>query len=566
VKLWFLLLVIALFPGCDVATAALIFSAQKEDDDDGGEPEVLPSTGFGDFFKVWVADLANSQEADDQQTDLDFRNGNPDPAVWTEVTKSDGSRLAATDILDVDNAAVGLFNAILIQASSDENFNLDCVEILNAQNLVIEHASGTTWSNLVTTPDRLLGPPDGQCAVTTTVTESRAYIFTVYTSTPIDKIQINGYGTTKSRPPGDVIAIGKYASPTAERPGGVAVDSNGLIHVTLSVGDVGRLVRFNPAGVFQNHIDITNDLALAGSHSVVVSPTGEIFTSASVGSGLIQVRQFATDLTPGPTRGFTSGFNLDRVEHNSIALDGSGNVVVVGGMNSQGSPGRNHWAIKLPPTISGTIIWESNFNDPGNTYWHGVTTDGDEILSTGDFGTSLFGGTQSIYTLRFDAAGLGTWEDEYVAGGAPDDVGHAVALDGAGNFYVAGTVGTETQALNGVIVRYNSQRSLTTSEEYDGLASGNDEILDLAVDADGALYVVGYETTATQGENIWIRKYAFNTQFNSFDPVWQRTHHGVGSGNDRAISCAISGATLVVAGFESDSAGDPKLILRMYEK
>jgi hypothetical protein len=474
-------------------------------------------------------------------------------------------RLGATDILDVDNAAVGLFNTILVQASSDENFNLDCVEILNAQNLVIEHASGDTWSNRVDNPERLLGPPDGQCAVTATLTEARAYVFTMYTSTPIDKIRINGYGTTMARPPGDVIAIGKYASPSAERPGGVAVNSDGLVHVTLSVGDVGRLVRFNLAGTFQNHTDITNDLALAGSHSVVVSPTNEIYTAASVGSGLIQVRQFAPDLTPGPTRGFTSGFNLDRVEHNSIALDGSGNVVVVGGMNSQGTPGRNHWAIKLPSTISGTIIWESNFSDPGNTYWHGVTTDGSEVLTTGDFRTSLFGGTQSIYTLRFDAAGLGIWDHEYVSGGAPEDVGHAVALGGAGTLYVAGTVGTETQGLNGVIVRYNAQRSLTNEVIYDGLASGNDEIFDLAVDSDGALYVVGYETTSTQGENIWIRKYIFNTSFNGFEPIWQRTHHG-GFGNDRAISCAVSGNTLVVAGYEADAAGDTKLILRMYEK
>jgi hypothetical protein len=59
---------------------------------------------------------------------------------------------------------------------------------------------------------------------------------------------------------------------------------------------------------------------------------------------------------------------------------------------------------------------------------------------------------------------------------------------------------------------------------------------------------------------MWVRKYDANLA-----PIWTRTHHG-GFGNDRAISVAIHGDQVVVAGFETVSGGKTKLALRTYAK
>ena len=80
------------------------------------------------------------------------------------------------------------------------------------------------------------------------------------------------------------------------------------------------------------------------------------------------------------------------------------------------------------------------------------------------------------------------------------------------------------------------------------------------MDADGSVYAVGYETVSGQGQNWWVRKYDVN-----LSPVWTRTHDG-GVGDDCALSVAIHGDQVVVAGFETVSGGQTKLVLRVYAK
>jgi outer membrane protein assembly factor BamB len=144
-------------------------------------------------------------------------------------------------------------------------------------------------------------------------------------------------------------------------------------------------------------------------------------------------------------------------------------------------------------------------------------------------------------------------------------LGQAIALDGSGNIYVGGFAGTDTNGRDGLLLRYTDTGAFSNAALFTGPAGGDDEILDIAVDSDGFIYAVGYETVTSQGENMWIRKYEYDTNNNEFNTIWTRTHDG-GFGNDRAISVAISGSNLVVAGYETNSGGQTKLVLRVYAK
>ena len=555
-------LTLALLPGCDVATAALVLSAKDKSSSDDGAPVIPPTLGFGSpIFQAWTAQIADAAAATAAQTAIMDADGNPPLTTWTLIGNA-----AATAVFD-PIASPASINAILIQVSSDENYQLDGIEILDSSNIVIAHATGTTWSNLVDFPDEFIGVPDGVSAVTTAVGATRAFIFSLYTG-PIDRFRINLQRTTQPPAPGDVRAVATYTSGGNERPGGMAIDSAGLIHLTLSVGDIGNLVRYDMAGVFQDEVEITSDLATAGTHSVALNSVGDVFTSASIQGGSVQVRKFDLDLAPTGVAGFSSGLGSDRVEHNSITVDSAGFPIVVGGMSSLLS-GRNHWRIKLPATVSGTPVWQDSTQLDGTnatTYWHAVTTDANnEVYTAGDLNSGLLG-TIQVYTANFESNNNPQWDFEYIEGDNPADTGHAIALDAAGIVYVGGSVGTDTDARDGVLIRFTANGALTTDADFVGPAGGNDEILDIAVDpTDGSIYAVGYETVSGQGENMWIRKYVYNATFNEFNSVWTRTHHG-GFGNDRAISCAISGNNLVVAGFETNSTGQTKLVLRVYER
>ena len=575
-KAWLFAILLLLLPGCDVATVAILMSGQDSSSDDSGGTTGPPV--FGAVSRIWLANIPDSLTAAQQQSIIAGNNGVPtDP--W-KLLASDV--LTTTAVFDPDESSpeVGNYNAILIQTSADMAFNLDSIEILDPNDEVIEYASGTTYFDLVNSQTEILGPPDGIPAVTAATSTRLAFIFTVY-SQFIDRFRINANGTTQPVASGDIKAIGDYPNVLATRAGGLAIDAGtGYIHATISVGDTARLVRFdqtaarlpnNPPGVV-NDVEISNDLATVGSHSVALNASGVVFTSASVGSGVIQVRRFEiSNLVAGGVAGFTSTFGSDRVEHNSIAVDGSGNVIVVGGFNSLLS-GRNHWRVKIPDTVTGTPIWQSStsLDASSTTYWHAVTTFGNDVYATGDLLSGLLGGTNQVYTSRFQPAAPrnSDADNAFPPGETGADVGHGIAIDAQGNIYVCGSAQTAAEAMNGILIRYQPGIMGGIKTDYAGVpgAALNDEFLDVAVDdATGAIYVVGYETTAgAQGENMIVRKYvAVNNSALNF--VWEKKHHG-GFGNDRAVSCAIFGNSLVVAGTEAANGGLTRFVLRIYEK
>jgi len=538
--------------GCDVGTAVVLLSREDGGDDD---PPLVTSSPKSEF-KVWVSWLPEPAAADGARADLIASNGNPAAPLWAQLLGSG----VGTTLFDpaVDPASI---NTILIQATAGQNYRLDSVEILDDEGRVLEHASGTTWSNLVNPPGEMLGPPDGVDAVTNAAGSTNAFIFTRYAG-PIERFQINGHAEGVPPAPGDVMAVGGFTSGSDERPGGLAIDPDGLIHLTLSVNNDIRLVRYGLDAAFVDGIQIDSSVnATFGSHSVALDPSGEIFTTATIGDGKVLIRSFHPDLGSGWNRTIYSGKQEDRVEANGIALDESGNVVVAGGMNS--AQGLNHWLSKLDGG-NGSVIFDFRpGGDPGETYWHGVTTGpGNLIYTTGDLTSGLLDVVQ-ILTGRFSPAGAGQWEDLLGDTDPLGDVGHSVALDSAGNLFTGGSFGTTVQGRNGALIRYGPNGGLSQVITYNGPANGDDEILDIAVETVGSdtfTYAVGYETVAGQGQNFWVRKYDAN-----FNPVWTRTHDG-GVGNDRAISVAIHGDQLVVAGYQTATGGLTKFVLRVYAK
>ena len=199
----------------------------------------------------------------------------------------------------------------------------------------------------------------------------------------------------------------------------------------------------------------------------------------------------------------------------SIATDGQGNQYVTGQITTLYGPSPNIFVKKYDP--NGNRIWSVSAGGTGDDEGLGIAVDGaGYVYVTGYFsGTATFGshtlttnGSKDIFVAKLDSNGNWLWAVK--AGGAGNDEGHGIAVDGAGNAYVTGCFeGTAT---------FGSQ-TLTTTDEYANDVfvtklgtSGNwlwavkaggdyyDDGRDIAVDGAGNAYVTGYfNNTATFG-------------------------------------------------------------------
>jgi hypothetical protein len=133
---WLLLSVLVCQAGCDFAAIAYLMGDDGKSGDDSGS---IAASGSGSsVFQVWVASIPSDAAADSELAALVASNGVPS-STWTEV-----GNVSATAEFGLANPAS--YNSILMLTSGDQNYLIDCVEILGAQDQVVEYASGQTWS------------------------------------------------------------------------------------------------------------------------------------------------------------------------------------------------------------------------------------------------------------------------------------------------------------------------------------------------------------------------------------------------------------------------------------
>jgi len=95
---------------------------------------------------------------------------------------------------------------------------------------------------------------------------------------------------------------------------------------------------------------------------------------------------------------------------------------------------------------------------------------------------------------------------------------------------------------------------------YNGAADDWDSVEDLALDSNGNIYAVGYTYSATNGSDIWIRKYT-----SSGVKKWTRIINGNANDNDRAYGAVVDGSdNLYVVGEIHQTGEDTNIWIRKY--
>jgi len=552
------LLLLPALSACDLAVGAAV--ASRASRQDGSSPSAVPASPDTQY-RVWFAELPDDDAAQAQQDQMTANGGNPDPAVWSEA----GAGSATADFAPSRPA-----NAVLFQAGAARSFKVDALEVLDAGGTVVASASGTVRSGGVTSPERALGPPDGLTADTAPPADSNAFLF-ARQAAPIHRVRVSAWADLPGS--GDVLWTARWPGSGDATPGGFDVSPGGAIAVTVSVWSGPssreiRLVRFGPGGAFLDQTLLASPVDSAqGSHGVAADPDGRLYAAMTVSGGSllgpqtdIRVVALHPDLTVRWSRTIASTGGSSLVSWNPVAVGGDGHPVVGGGV-SDPLTGLGHWLSKFD-AASGSTRWTQAVlpDDPAATRWHAVAADAaGQVFSAGDLTSSTLGKAQA-FLRKTDPHGAAVWSQLAGTSQPQPDLAQAVGADAAGNAWAGGYFGSPSRGRDAALVRFTPQGVLSFASTHDGRDSLDDEILGVAVDADGAAYAVGYETLAGPNPNLWIRK---------FDPsgnvVWTRTYDGAG-GDDRAVSVRISGSSVLVAGYETRPGAGRNVHLRSHVK
>lgn len=225
-----------------------------------------------------------------------------------------------------------------------------------------------------------------------------------------------------------------------------------------------------------------------------------------------------------------------------VAVDGSGNVFVVGGEG--GLTGHTNWRIRKYDAGLGTVLASTDYDAGSGSSPRRVALDtGGNVVVLGD-----------AVVRKYDA-GLATLLWSRTLSWTPS----AFALDGSDNVVLVGTLSNDWK-----IVKYDaSLGALMASTTYNGPANGGDGASTVAVDGSGNIYVAGVEAGIYGGANWRINKYDPNlgALLASVD------YNGPAGDDDSAYCMAIGGdGSVVVAGYEEIAWwGEEEWCIRKYD-
>jgi outer membrane protein assembly factor BamB len=215
----------------------------------------------------------------------------------------------------------------------------------------------------------------------------------------------------------------------------------------------------------------------------------------------------------------------------SVAVDASGNTYVTG--YALDATGRDFRTIKY--AADGTVVWSVRYKAPdsGESVAHAVAVDpsGNAYVT----GYSVKANGPVCQTIKYAAAdGAVLWSVRDESGDNSNGV--AIAVDAAGNAYVAG-ISIDGAATDYRTVKYAAASGdVLWSKSYDGDAHGDDFAYDIALDNSGNAYVTGVSSNANNRDYRTI-KYA--TADGAI--VWSVGYDGGPDSNDEAYAIALDG-------------------------
>ncbi|MCC6751845.1 MAG: hypothetical protein IT371_29600 [Deltaproteobacteria bacterium] len=218
-----------------------------------------------------------------------------------------------------------------------------------------------------------------------------------------------------------------------------------------------------------------------------------------------------------------------------VATDRLGQPVIVGQQNG------SIWMAKYTTAGAPIAGWTDSGN--GDNLLFGVDTDGtDAAIVVGRARAATAPNPWRIWTRKYAADRTIAWTNQY--NDTPNQEGYAVATDSANNVILVGYDTGAGQGTNVWVRKLDPAGNTIWTQSYNGAANGNDAATCVAVDAQDNIIVGGYETVANQSLNGWLRKY---TKANPPVVTWTRTINGGANNDDRWHGVTTDSANNIIA-------------------
>jgi len=241
----------------------------------------------------------------------------------------------------------------------------------------------------------------------------------------------------------------------------------------------------------------------------------------------------------------------------AIAVDSLGNVYITGKSQESLPKGpTTHDYLTMKYDSSGSLQWLER--DDGLGFGDDEPTDmalyeegesgGVYIYVTGTAtGENPF--EKDYYTVKYDANGTQAWNRSYnnnLVNG--DDVATALAVDSSGNVFVTGK-STGSNGYDYATIKYSSDGTLQLNGalRHDG-GVGDDEAVGIAVDGSGQFFVAGFITTQDKGAEYFMIKYKSDGSI-SWIAQYPNDDDLTPQGDEIATAMAMNSTGIYVTGF-----------------
>ena len=160
-------------------------------------------------------------------------------------------------------------------------------------------------------------------------------------------------------------------------------------------------------------------------------------------------------------------------------------------------------------SIAGDLLWRAN---RPNVSWlnigRGLALDSvNDVIVTGK-AHDTYDYNSAYGTYKISRNGAYVWSNNYPNLPITTNSAITIALDQRNNVYITGYSPGTNSGNDIVTIKYDNNGNQMWLQRYNGAANGDDEANAIAVDANGNVYVTGYETVAGGGTEMVTIKYA----------------------------------------------------------
>jgi uncharacterized delta-60 repeat protein len=152
------------------------------------------------------------------------------------------------------------------------------------------------------------------------------------------------------------------------------------------------------------------------------------------------------------------------------------------------------------------------------------------------------------------------WQHFGAAGFGLDDDANDVAVAADGSVYMVGYTSNVGDLDDQWLRKLSDVGGMLWTEVVDGPSMGNDQLRGIVLDAEGSIYVGGYINVMGEGANLFVRKY---DEYG--DPQWTDTSDGGATGSDVVNHLAFDPAgNLMATGYVQTAAEGRDAWIRKY--